>query len=237
MRKEAQAPTKCDSASEKQVIETIIIQRLLLGVDAGLFNKLSTRPKESADDPNQLMRDNVSKVIDTPELLEAILFHLPVLDLVIATGVNKAVRTLIFSSPTLRRKLFLLPQKVESKKMLFKLWNQDGKMWLSDKQVEASLCPLLRMHYPWKRIAERYCRHGGESADIEGKAVGAHAWTDMHLSNPPCLTVDVHLSYDGQDPHDLIQSRVAFGRNHSLNVYRTIHHPNGVTFSQGQGKE
>lgn len=52
-----------------------------------------------------------AKVCSTPELLEGILSHLPVLDLVIATGVSKTLRNVIKASPELQRKLFMLPPK------------------------------------------------------------------------------------------------------------------------------
>jgi hypothetical protein len=43
------------------------------------------------------------------EVLEAILSHLPTLDLIVATGVNKTLRTIVKNSPTLQRNLFLRP--------------------------------------------------------------------------------------------------------------------------------
>lgn len=56
-----------------------------------------------------------AQVLGTPELLEAILSHLPVLDLVIATGVSKTLRNAIQASSELQRKLFMLPSKDEPK--------------------------------------------------------------------------------------------------------------------------
>lgn len=53
----------------------------------------------------------VAQVLGTPELLEGILSHLPVLDLVVATGVNKTLRNVVQTSPELQRKLFMLPSK------------------------------------------------------------------------------------------------------------------------------
>jgi hypothetical protein len=55
----------------------------------------------------------VAKVFNTPELLEGVLSHLPVLDLVIATGVNKTFRNTIQASVHLQRHLFLLPTNRE----------------------------------------------------------------------------------------------------------------------------
>lgn len=51
----------------------------------------------------------VAKVCSTPELLEGLLSHLPVLDLVTATGVSKICRHVIQASPKLQRQLFMLP--------------------------------------------------------------------------------------------------------------------------------
>lgn len=55
----------------------------------------------------------VAQVLGTPELLEGILSHLPVLDLVVATGVNKTFRNAIQASSELQRNLFMLPSKDE----------------------------------------------------------------------------------------------------------------------------
>jgi hypothetical protein len=41
------------------------------------------------------------------EIVEAILSHLPILDLIVATGINMTFRTIVQNSPTLQRELFL----------------------------------------------------------------------------------------------------------------------------------
>lgn len=50
-------------------------------------------------------------ICEIPELLEGILSHLPVLNLVRATGVSKTFRNVIQTSPQLQHQLFLLPTK------------------------------------------------------------------------------------------------------------------------------
>ena len=55
-----------------------------------------------------------TKVFSITELLENILFHLPVLDLVKATGVSKIFRNVVQASLELQRKLFLSPSKYEA---------------------------------------------------------------------------------------------------------------------------
>jgi hypothetical protein len=49
------------------------------------------------------------RVFSTPELLKGILSQLSVLDLVIATGVNKTFRNAIKACPRLQRQLFIIP--------------------------------------------------------------------------------------------------------------------------------
>lgn len=55
-----------------------------------------------------------TKVFGIPELLENILFHLPVLDLVKATGVSRMIHNVVQASLELQRKLFLSPSKDEA---------------------------------------------------------------------------------------------------------------------------
>jgi hypothetical protein len=66
---------------------------------------LALRKKKTPNKPPSAM----DTVINTSELLEAILEQLPFLDLVIATGVNHRFRDTVRSSRILKRKLFLLP--------------------------------------------------------------------------------------------------------------------------------
>lgn len=53
----------------------------------------------------------VTKVSSTPELLEGVLFHLPVLDFVVATGVSKTFCNVIQASLELQREFFMLTPK------------------------------------------------------------------------------------------------------------------------------
>jgi hypothetical protein len=52
-----------------------------------------------------------AQVGSVPELLEGIFSHLPVLDLVMATGVNKTFRNVVQASPQLQQKLFMSPSE------------------------------------------------------------------------------------------------------------------------------
>lgn len=75
-----------------------------------------TNTKGPSDDqgllnPNHATITAVAKTLETPELLEHILSHLPVLDLVKANRVNKTFQQVIATAPTLQRNLFMLPVK------------------------------------------------------------------------------------------------------------------------------
>jgi hypothetical protein len=50
-------------------------------------------------------------VFNISELLESILSHLSMEDLLVSSRVNKAFNRLVAASPTLQRKMFLLPEK------------------------------------------------------------------------------------------------------------------------------
>lgn len=80
-------------------------------VDAGELAAIMRNLTVDAEQSPAEITTAAAKVSSTPELLEGILTHLPVLDLVIATGVSKHFRNVIKASPELQRKLFVLPPK------------------------------------------------------------------------------------------------------------------------------
>jgi hypothetical protein len=63
----------------------------------------------SADHDTDTASSTVAAVFNVQELLESILFYLPVVDLVRSRRVNKTLHRIIETSPKLLRKLFLLP--------------------------------------------------------------------------------------------------------------------------------
>lgn len=112
IRKEAQALTNCTSGSKKAMIDRIPMQRFF-GTERHLDTNPISLSEASEDSTTQHQRVENAKiaVIETVELLAAILSYLPTVDLVIATRVHKSFRKLIFDSPALRRILFLELQK------------------------------------------------------------------------------------------------------------------------------
>jgi hypothetical protein len=81
------------------------------------FFGTALRPKAFIDLPPKLCKEGPavkprimvsSDDLGLPhEIVEAILSHLPILDLIVATGINMTFRTIVQNSPTLQRKLFL----------------------------------------------------------------------------------------------------------------------------------
>jgi hypothetical protein len=74
------------------------------------MRNLTTDAEQSATKPATA----ATKVGSIPELLEGIFSHLPVLDLVVATGVNKTFRNVVQASPKLQQKLFMSPSTDET---------------------------------------------------------------------------------------------------------------------------
>ena len=69
---------------------------------------------------------SVAQVCSTPELLERIFSHLPALDLVMVTGVDKTFRNVVQTSPGLQRKFFMLPPK-ETKPEHWQVVSQESR--------------------------------------------------------------------------------------------------------------
>jgi hypothetical protein len=87
------------------------------GLDMRCFFGVSTRPKATIDllsktderKPAKKPRTTgTSRVTNLPnEVLENMLSHLPIFDLIVATGVSLSFRDAVQNSPTFQRKLFL----------------------------------------------------------------------------------------------------------------------------------
>lgn len=95
--------------------------------------------------PTQAVNAAVSTVLNTPELIDAILSHLPVLDLIISTRVSKTFRRLIYKSPTLLRILFLLADKDPPETVTLVPYNTETSEPSRNAKIYriATLCPLL----------------------------------------------------------------------------------------------
>lgn len=182
-------------------------------------------------------------VINIPELLESILSHLPMKDLFVASHVNKAFHRLIETSPTLQRKLFLLPGKSQPH-----YW-QPVRNWITGKyhavvapsseivgplpasedalgkpSLVARVNPILKLEGRKKMdmLIKRMVlpREDLDSALLDKRILGSKAWPHMYLTDPPCACVHIDVDYAATS---LIGCTV-------LRVRRCVYDPAGVTF-------
>lgn len=89
------------------------------GFDMQRFFGTHLRPEIFVDLPQKICKEGpavkprstgASNDLGLPhELVEAILSHLPIFDLIVATGINMTFRTIVQNSPMLQRNLFLRP--------------------------------------------------------------------------------------------------------------------------------
>lgn len=208
IRLEAEALSHCAATSKTNMVEQILVQRLF-GIERHL--NLNPIPRSEAAENNttqhQRVENATSALIETAELLEAILSYLPAVDLVIATKVDKSFRKLIFNSPALRRILFLEPQKEVPETLHFieedSVWkkqltsspnhNSEGVAKTHVDYTIAILCPLLKENGPLLDFFKPLYRT--ECACFHPRTSSAHAWANMYLTNPPCTEVEVSLCY------------------------------------------
>jgi hypothetical protein len=146
----------------------------------------------------QPLDNAVAKVIGTSELLEGTLAHLPELDLIASTRVNKTFRHIIQDSPTLLRMLFLQPPRECSE--IIARGDVDNKA-LGERSGHdtgyelVTLCPLL---FPWLSNLTMNTRFGlrdHEAVGIDPSAQWADSFTHMYMTNPPCTEVEIVLEY------------------------------------------
>jgi len=177
-------------------------------------------------------------VFNVPELLESILSYLPMKDLFIARSVNKAFYSLIATSPTLQRNLFLLPetsqpqywQTIQSKvnhHIYAVIASPSDAITFPSPQyigsppaIVTSMNPLLQ-NPDSPRVAARLlyenCR---DSAEMTDHMLQSRPWTHMYVTNPPCTCAHIQVEY--VDEWSLIDPAVKVRRN--------VYDPTGVTF-------
>ena len=190
-------------------------------------NWSSTQPTDNA----------ARRLIDTPELLEVVLSHLPTRDLVRPTRVSKSFRHLIFNSPILLRSLFLRPQKEPFETVSLKSHKKasSGNHTEQAKDYKiATLCPLLHKDWlPDLTIEERFRSEDHERAAIDMRAASAYSFTQMYLTNPPCVEVDIILVYSNKETgkrNCLPEDRGRDTRDYISAAHR-IRKETGVTFA------
>jgi hypothetical protein len=112
-------------------------------------------------------------------------------------GVSKTFRNLTGSSPTLQKNIFLLAEKKPLKKLSLTVCIDVASGDHSEQAKEykiAKLCPLLHMDRQSHLIVkERFESDDCEVAAINPRAAHANSFTQMYLTNPPCVEVCVKL--------------------------------------------
>jgi hypothetical protein len=189
----------CPSEARAEAIEGIIMQRFF---GDSRHNIRRSRGYTDTPFPTQPTIDAVGNVIDTPELLESILSHLPVHTLLPSTRVSRTFRNVTHNSPTLLRNLFLLPTKERSEAMTGASnkepdSNQRGRTY--DEYKVATLCPLLSLTRQDLTFDKRLEFADCETAVIKPSTTWADSFTHMYLTNPPCTQVEVDFVSTGSN--------------------------------------
>ena len=140
----------------------------------------------------------VDALLNVPEPFEEVLAQLPFLDLVIATGVNTTFRLFIFSSPRLKRKLFLLPTKPQGSRKQRKHLDTNG-IYGAFMSHNDCLNNLDALNSPSVSLCPSILEpsHHLRSAHLSIRAVEAHLWPYFYLTNPPCVHAHVYFTYGG----------------------------------------
>ena len=183
------------------------------------------------------MDNAVIKFIGTPELLEMTLSHLPVCNLISSTRVSKTFRHLVHNSPTLQRNLFLRPRKELSDNQFIAPHDEAGSEIHSEQSKEykiVNLCPLL--HIEWQShltAGERFWSEDHEIVAINECATDADSFTQMYLTNPPCVEVGIKFVYKGIEIEEnpWLSEDPKPDTHHYLIANRKIRKETGVTFA------
>jgi hypothetical protein len=221
----------CDLAPKLHPIKLLIIERL----------KKQPTPQTVVRSSDCSASAAAVAVLNLPELLESVLSHLSMEDLFVASRVNKAFHRLIETSPTLLRKLFLLPRKGQPKWQLFFFSSVDGNFYAAvassiedinapySAEVKAfgrptlvaRINPLLKLQRREGEDIEDILRPRDTlpSAILNKRILEANARPHMYLTDPPCTCVHIDVDYDDE----VKASEV-------LRVRRRVCDPAGVTF-------
>lgn len=177
-----------------------------------------------------LLRNAASvEVISIPELLEAILSHLPPRSLIRSTGVSKAFQNLISSSPTLQKNLFMLARNEPLETLSLAVHNEPAKEYKI-----ATLCPLLHMdRQSHLTVEERFESEDSESAEIDPCAAHANYHSHMYLTNPPCVEVNINMVNTGSTAtRTRFPDKFSHPATHfTITIQRKIRSETGVTFA------
>lgn len=229
LRNEIQTLVTSPAAFQPEAIEGILLGRFF-GASRSSVQRNYKRPTStwSATQPVSNTA-STAKVISIPELLEAILSHLPLRSLLRSTEVSKAFRNLMSSSPTLQKNLFMLARKEPLETLSLAGHNEPAKEYKI-----ATLCPLLQMDSQSHLTAqERFESDDCESVEIRPCAAHANYHSHMYLTNPPCVEVDITMVYTGSTAaRTRFPVELAYPATHfTIVAQRKIRNEKGVTFA------
>jgi len=185
-----------------------------------------------------------SAVFDVPELLEAILSHVNMADLIAARRVNKALFRLIETSPALQRKLFLLPGNIPPGHLGWacngspaEVFTPPGrpssktKITWGSSDIIVDRNPFL-LATAYTDMWDCYSSPDGQSplepldllvcAHIKTQMFDSNLWPEMYLTSPPCTGVAFSFTYT----EEYLGSHIT-----RFYIHRSVYDPTGVTFA------
>lgn len=154
------------------------------------YRQLSTRL--------QLADDAIRSVLETYELLEMILLHLPMRRMLLAQRVSKATRTIIQRSIHLQRALYLLPAPLSARtpsltlqptlnNVIYSRWMPQLGPWTLDTRFikrRTEEAPTTDLHLHFKVAYDHYSR--AKPIDKIPSRFPTGSWTRMLLTQPAC---------------------------------------------------
>lgn len=173
---------------------------------------------------------SANKVFTTPELLEGILSHLSATELVQISRVSKTFCAITRTSPILRSKLFLRPvQPTTIIELSAGPTRPEFKGLEPSKFVKAELNPLLRTmkSSPEEEYYEEPWSQNGHHVHLGARLMRAACWTDMYLTNPPCVLARIIFTYSSRhsaEPRPL-------PKHYHILAERTVHQRHGITIA------
>lgn len=215
---------------QRHHIKLLIIERLRM---QPIPQTVARTPGAGDDTPTTI----VAAFFNVQELLELVLFYLPMADLVRSRRVNKTLHRVIETSPKLQRKLFLLPINDSPK-----YWGWEHKNGITEfvttlssppqapetsrrrkrsrPSIIARLHPLIEAD-EWDHILspdETLAVKLVFDTRIDRRILNSKVWPEMYLTSPPCTGVRINFVYSDEQKHAV------------LYVKRDVYDPAGVTF-------
>jgi hypothetical protein len=217
---------------QRHHIRLLIIQRLRM---LPIPQTVALTPSADHDTASGM----AAAIFNVQELLDSVLFYLPVADLVRSRRINKTLHRVIETSTKLQRKLFLLPTNDSPK-----YWGWEHKNGITEfvttlnsppppapaaprrrkrrrPDIIARLHPLIEAD-EWDHILspdETLAVKLVFDTRIDRRILNSKVWPEMYLTSPPCTGVRIDFVYSDEQKQTM------------LCVKRDVYDPAGVTFA------